>query len=76
MGFGGVLALGCTIGQGLTGMSTLAIGSLMALVSIVFGSALTMKVEYYLLDDAGFFTALRKALAEMKLMPAVASSEK
>ena len=76
MGFGGVLALGCTIGQGITGMSTLAIGSLMALVSIVFGSALTMKVEYYLLDDAGFFTALRKALAEMKLMPAVASSEK
>ena len=23
MGFGGVLALGCTVGQGLTGMSTL-----------------------------------------------------
>ena len=28
MGFGGVTALGCTIGQGLTGISTLAIGSL------------------------------------------------
>jgi uncharacterized membrane protein YedE/YeeE len=28
MGFGGVTALGCTIGQGLTGLSTLAIGSL------------------------------------------------
>jgi len=28
MGFGGVLALGCTIGQGVTGMSTLAVGSL------------------------------------------------
>jgi uncharacterized membrane protein YedE/YeeE len=65
MGFGGVLALGCTIGQGITGMSTLALGSLMALVSIVFGSALTMKVEYYLLDDAGFFRALRHALAEL-----------
>jgi len=24
MGFGGVLALGCTVGQGITGMSTLA----------------------------------------------------
>ena len=27
MGFGGVTALGCTIGQGLSGVSTLAIGS-------------------------------------------------
>jgi len=70
MGFGGVLALGCTVGQGITGMSTLALGSLMALVSIVFGSALTMKIEYYLLDDVGFFRALRHALADMKLMPA------
>ena len=70
MGFGGVLALGCTVGQGITGMSTLALGSLMALASIVFGSALTMKVEYYLLDDVGFFRALRHALADMKLMPA------
>ena len=70
MGFGGVLALGCTIGQGVTGMSTLALGSLMALASIVFGSALTMKVEYYLLDDEGFGTAMRRALADMRLMPA------
>jgi len=76
MGFGGVLALGCTVGQGITGMSTLALGSLMALVSIVFGSALTMKVEYYQLDDVGFFTALRHALADMRLMPAAVSSEK
>ncbi len=69
MGFGGVLALGCTVGQGISGMSTLALGSLMALASIIFGSALTMKVEYYLLDDVGFFTALRHALADMRLMP-------
>jgi uncharacterized membrane protein YedE/YeeE len=33
MGFGGVLALGCTIGQGVTGMSTLALGSSMKRVS-------------------------------------------
>ncbi len=75
MGFGGVLALGCTIGQGITGMSTLALGSLLALVSIVFGSALTMKVEYQMLDELGFFKALRMALAEMKLMPATAHTE-
>jgi len=69
MGFGGVLALGCTVGQGITGMSTLALGSLMALVSIIFGSALTMKTEYYRLDDLGFLAALRLALADMRLLP-------
>jgi len=69
MGFGGVLALGCTIGQGITGMTTLALGSLLALISIIFGSALTMKVEYYRLDDEGFLSALRLALADMHLFP-------
>jgi uncharacterized membrane protein YedE/YeeE len=47
MGFGGVLALGCTIGQGLTGLSTLALGSFLAFGAIVAGSALTMKVQYW-----------------------------
>jgi uncharacterized membrane protein YedE/YeeE len=70
MGFGGVLAIGCTVGQGITGMSTLALGSAITLASIIFGSALTMKVEYYRLDDQGFFSALRCALADMRLMPA------
>jgi hypothetical protein len=69
MGFGGVLALGCTVGQGITGMSTLALGSLMALVSIVFGSALTMKIEEHRLDDMSFMSALRYALADLRLMP-------
>jgi uncharacterized membrane protein YedE/YeeE len=69
MGFGGVLALGCTVGQGITGLSTLALGSLMALISIIFGSALTMKVEYYRLDDESFLSAVRHALADMRLLP-------
>lgn len=69
MGFGGVLALGCTIGQGITGMSTLAFGSLLSLLSIIFGSALTMKIEYHRLDGISFFAALRRSLAEMRLMP-------
>ena len=69
MGFGGVLALGCTIGQGVTGLSTLAIGSLLSLLSIIFGSALTMKVEYHRLDDKSFFAALRQSLVEMRLLP-------
>ena len=69
MGTGGVLAMGCTLGQGVTGVSTLALGSILAVSSIVFGSALTMKVEYYLLDEMGFVRALRHALADMKLVP-------
>jgi len=47
MGFGGVTALGCTIGQGLTGFSTLAIGSILAFFAIIAGSAATMKWQYW-----------------------------
>ena len=43
MGFGGVTALGCTIGQGISGVSTLALGSILALASIIAGAAATMK---------------------------------
>lgn len=49
MGYGGVTALGCTIGQGVTGVSTLAIGSFVALFGIIAGAAATMKIQYYLL---------------------------
>jgi len=47
MGFGGITALGCTIGQAVTGVSTLALGSLVTFAAIVAGSALTMKVQYW-----------------------------
>lgn len=43
MGFGGVTAMGCTVGQGLTGVSTLAIGSFIALAGILAGSAATLR---------------------------------
>ena len=49
MGIGGVLAMGCTIGQGISGVSTLALGSILTLVAIVAGSAATMKYQYYLM---------------------------
>ncbi|MFT7530284.1 MAG: putative membrane protein YedE/YeeE [Gammaproteobacteria bacterium] len=68
MGFGGVLSFGCTIGQGVTGFSTLALGSLFTLVSIVFGCALTLKMQYYMLDD-GFLKSLKQSLADFKLLP-------
>ena len=43
MGFGGVTALGCTIGQGITGLSTLALGSFIAVAGIMGGAVGTMK---------------------------------
>jgi uncharacterized membrane protein YedE/YeeE len=49
MGFGGVTALGCTIGQGVSGMSTLSLGSMLTTLSIIAGATLTMKVQYWLL---------------------------
>lgn len=65
MGFGGVLSFGCTIGQGVTGISTLAIGSFMTLAMIVFGSALTMKVQYHMLDEKSFLGAVFTGAAEL-----------
>jgi uncharacterized membrane protein YedE/YeeE len=47
MGTGGVLAMGCTIGQGVTGISTLAIGSILVFLSIVIGSVATMRYQYW-----------------------------
>jgi uncharacterized membrane protein YedE/YeeE len=47
MGVGGVLSMGCTVGQGITGISTLALGSLLTLAAIIGGSALTMKYLYW-----------------------------
>ncbi|MGI9405036.1 MAG: YeeE/YedE family protein [Hyphomicrobiaceae bacterium] len=43
MGFGGVVALGCTIGQCISGMSTLALGSVLAFAAIVVGGVFGMK---------------------------------
>jgi len=73
MGFGGVLGMGCTIGQGITGVSTLAVGSFITLISIVLGSALTMKIQYYKMvyeADATFFKSFVTALVDLKLLPA------
>jgi hypothetical protein len=39
MGAGGAMALGCSVGQGLTGLSTLALGSFVAVAGILLGSA-------------------------------------
>ena len=72
MGVGGVLAIGCTIGQGITGVSTLALGSFLALGSIILGSALTMKIQYYKMvyeEEATFGKALVAGMADLHLLP-------
>jgi len=51
MGFGGITALGCTIGQAISGFSTLALGSIVTLLAIVAGSAATMKYQYWRLSS-------------------------
>jgi uncharacterized protein len=43
MGVGGALALGCSIGQGLTGLSTLAFGSFLAAGGILLGARLALR---------------------------------
>lgn len=43
MGIGGVLALGCTVGQALTGVSTLALGSIITFIFIVIGGVIGVK---------------------------------
>ncbi len=47
MGAGGVTAMGCTIGQGLSGVSTLALGSFLALAAMIAGCAATLKYQYW-----------------------------
>jgi uncharacterized protein len=59
MGAGGVLALGCTIGQGITGMSTLSLGSMIAWLSILGGGYLGIKY----LEEGSFTGAIRAVFA-------------
>ncbi|MBI1965543.1 MAG: YeeE/YedE family protein [Betaproteobacteria bacterium] len=53
MGVGGVLSLGCTIGQAITGISTLAVGSILTFLAIVIGAAGTMKYQYWRMMQEG-----------------------
>ena len=50
MGFGGVTAVGCTIGQGLSGISTLSAGSFVALTGIVVGAISGLRYQAWRID--------------------------
>jgi uncharacterized membrane protein YedE/YeeE len=43
MGVGGIMALGCTVGQGLSGLSTLSLGSAIAVAGIITGAVLALR---------------------------------
>ena len=61
MGIGGVMAFGCSIGQGLTGMSTLALGSFVAVAGILLGTTAglrgALRVQPLKATEAGPTTA-------------------
>lgn len=50
MGAGGVTAMGCTVGQGLSGVSTLALGSFVALAGILAGAVLGLRYQVWRLE--------------------------
>ena len=52
MGVGGVLALGCTIGQGLSGVSTLAVGSFITLAALIGGAVLGVRWQIWRMERA------------------------
>ena len=53
MGVGGVTALGCTIGQGLTGLSTLSATSFTAVAGILAGAVLGNRYQMWRLEREG-----------------------
>jgi hypothetical protein len=50
MGVGGVTAMGCTVGHGLSGLSTLSVVSSLAVAGIVGGAWLGFKFQLWLLE--------------------------
>jgi uncharacterized protein len=55
MGIGGIMATGCTMGQAITGVSTLSLGSMLAFAGILGGGVLGVKaLERSLMVEADF----------------------
>ncbi len=50
MGVGGVTAMGCTVGQGLSGLSTLSVTSMIAFAGIVVGALGGLRFHLWLLE--------------------------
>ena len=52
MGFGGVTAMGCSIGQGLSGMAMLSAGACLALAGMVAGTWAALRVQTWRVERA------------------------
>lgn len=50
MGVGGVCAMGCTVGQGLSGIATLSATSIVAVAAIITGAVAALKVQVWRLE--------------------------
>ena len=50
MGVGGVAAMGCTVGQGLSGLSTLSATSIVAVAAIMTGAVVALKYQVWRLE--------------------------
>lgn len=57
MGFGGTLAVGCTFGQGLSGLSTLSVSAFITIAAIIFGCL--WGIRYF--EAGGLWSGLRLA---------------
>ncbi len=51
VGIGGILGMGCTLGQGLAGTSTLALGSFVDVIFLIFGAVVGIKLQGNFMDD-------------------------
>ena len=51
MGIGGVCAMGCTVGQGLSGISTLSATSIVAVAAIIAGCVAALKYQTWRLEQ-------------------------
>jgi hypothetical protein len=52
MGVGGVTAMGCTVGQGLSGVSTLSLGSFVAVAAIIAGAVAALRYQMWRVERA------------------------
>jgi uncharacterized membrane protein YedE/YeeE len=53
MGIGGVTAMGCTVGQGLSGISTLSLTSFVAVAAIIAGAVAALRYQVWRLERLG-----------------------
>lgn len=67
VGVGAVLAMGCTVGHGLTGFSTLALGSMLSLAAIMLGAWATLRIERRVIKAAPSSAGVDESLAKVQV---------